>query len=222
MRASHAGGICDKCGEEHLTFRGGTACVGHIKHGPRQGKRCLKAPIKGGFVCLDHGGRPKHVRVAAANRVAIAEVTQAIQGEIATPISDPSAALEQLSSEAFRYFEAYKARVEELDKPRPDGTPGDGVRYKSSQGFEQIRGEAQLMGQYMDRAQRFHESQVKLPLEARRVRIAEMEQRRVVHAFQYALTKANLTEEQKELLKQAFVQALRGEDNGHDEEPKLG
>ena len=44
-------------------------CTGHVTSGPRKGKRCLKAAIKGGTVCDTHGASAPQVINAAKERI---------------------------------------------------------------------------------------------------------------------------------------------------------
>jgi hypothetical protein len=130
--------------------------------------------------------------------VTVAKVTKAIQGEVIGPISDPQATLELLAGESLRYFEKFRDRVEELQS----------ARYESAQGFEQIRGEAQLMAQWMDKAQKSAEILAKLPLEERRVRVTEFQMRRVFLAISAGLAKSGLTEQQQAAIKAAIAEEL--------------
>ena len=139
------------------------------------------------------------MKQSAARRVTVAKVTKAIQGEVIGPISDPQATLELLAGESLRYFEKFRDRVEELQS----------ARYESAQGFEQIRGEAQLMAQWMDKAQKSAEILAKLPLEERRVRVTEFQMRRVFLAINLGMTKSGLTEEQQANLRDAIAEELR-------------
>ena len=184
---------CQKCGEDHLG-----RCIAHVKHGERQGKRCRRGPTPGATVCYKHGASAPQVKQSAARRVTVAKVTKAIQGEIIGPISDPQATLELLAGESLRYFEKFRDRVEELQS----------ARYESAQGFEQIRGEAQLMAQWMDKAQKSAEILAKLPLEERRVRVTEFQMRRVFLAISAGLAKSGLTEQQQAAIKAAIAEEL--------------
>lgn len=198
-RAAIPGVTCPKCGELHLARFGGIACVAHIKHGERKGERCRRSPTLGATVCKTHGAAAPQVKRLAKRRVTVAKVTKAIQGEVVGPVSDPFATLELLAGEAFRYFEVFRSRVEELQS----------VRYESGQGFEQIRGEAQLMGQYLDRAQKFAETLARLPLEERRVRVTEFQMRQVVTAFDAAVAAVALTPSQRDDLRVSMAGELR-------------
>jgi len=134
----------------------------------------------------------------------VAKVTKAVQGEVVSPISDPQATLELLAGESLRYFEKFRDRVEELQS----------ARYESAQGFEQIRGEAQLMAQWMDKAQKAAEVLAKLPLEERRIRVTEFQMRRVALAINAAMPKVGIAEQQQADLRVAIAEELLRIDNG--------
>ena len=131
-------------------------------------------------------------------------VTKAVQGEVVSPISDPQATLELLAGESLRYFEKFRDRVEELQS----------ARYESAQGFEQIRGEAQLMAQWMDKAQKAAEVLAKLPLEERRIRVTEFQMRRVALAINAAMPKVGIADQQQADLRVAIAEELLRIDNG--------
>ena len=131
-------------------------------------------------------------------------MTKAVQGEVVSPISDPQATLELLAGESLRYFEKFRDRVEELQS----------ARYESAQGFEQIRGEAQLMAQWMDKAQKAAEVLAKLPLEERRIRVTEFQMRRVALAINAAMPKVGIAEQQQADLRVAIAEELLRIDNG--------
>lgn len=62
---------CPRCGTPHDPHR----CDGHAKS---TGKQCSAWPIKGGRVCIKHGGKAPQVRASADRRLQVARAAEAV------------------------------------------------------------------------------------------------------------------------------------------------
>lgn len=163
-----------------------TACKGHVhectacewRTGNRVGQPCVKceaevieracrkAPIRGGPVCVDHGGSAPQVRAAANRRLAELEAAKVLAEVEVTPIGDPLQALLDLAAEVFAKQQRLDAIVATLEQLRAD---------PSRWGTEQIDARIQLLERYTDRLHRILETIARLGIDERRLAIEHMQ-----------------------------------------------
>lgn len=119
---------CAECGEVHprgcpghvsectaCEWRGGnfpdqpcTQCGGIVRV-----RACRDWPIKGGTVCVHHGGRSPQVQAAAERRLVEAGAVKELAKVKVRPIGDPVVAIGDLAAEALAFFEGAKANAVE-------------------------------------------------------------------------------------------------------------
>src|SRR4051794_28146681 len=90
----------------------------------RSGRRCKRAAIPGGRVCVMHGGATPAVRAAAERRLAAAEATallNVIWDPDAPPITDPVTALQSLAGRLQHATDVLGARLDAVELDSPTG-----------------------------------------------------------------------------------------------------
>lgn len=123
----------------------------------KTGKRCTLPPIIGGTVCHKHGGSAPQVRAAARRRVSEAEALKVLAAMDVPPMTDPLTALERLAGLAVALVDVALGQLAKLDSMvGPD-----------HQGDERAKVHVQLLGQFMDRAQKFAADLARLNLDER-------------------------------------------------------
>lgn len=186
-------------------------CTAHTKRGP-----CKAAPIKGGTVCVAHGGRAPQVKAAARRRHArhLAEQDWATYGG---PVdTDPaSAVLDQLSWTA--------GHVAWL-RDRVHATDPDALVWGKTKETEKTVGEypgvdtvseakasiwLTLYAEERDRLVRIADIAHRMGIEDRRVALAERLGAGMASAMQNILTDLDLTGQQWERAAQAVPARLR-------------
>lgn len=169
------------------------------------GERCRRAPIRGGAVCIVHGGKAPQVVAAAKRRREAAQVEYEVRGLLAFTsyegVCDPLEALALLADESLAFKEALASRVNDL---------AGQIRYKASgAGTEQLRAEVALYERAMDRTGRLLDALARSGFEERRTQLAEQQGLLVVEALRRIFDRLALTEEQRALVPTVVPEELR-------------
>lgn len=113
--------VCEKCGVQHVTRRGGRACVSHSKGKLRPEiafKACRNPPVEGATVCRMHGGRAPRIAAAAAERVEAAAVAK-LAATFVDPVDgddkDPGEIVAEQIRMQYRLVHWLRARVLAID-----------------------------------------------------------------------------------------------------------
>jgi hypothetical protein len=135
----------------------------------RDGSRCGRWPTTGSRTCRSHGSGAPQVQRAAARRVAEAR-TLRILAKHGTELGDnldPLTALQVVTAQTVTLKEDLAARVAEMKV--------ETWRYQDRNGGEQLRSEILLFERALERTARLLIDTSKLNLDARLVRISEMQ-----------------------------------------------
>lgn len=154
------------------------------------GVRCGNWPIRGGTVCVAHGGRSPATAAAAQKRLAEAAVVKVV--EVSTKrrvgalvargdLSDPYQALLDVAGRTVVWMERVGEMVEELES----------IRYRGAVS-EQMRAEAELYGTLLKDSAQVLATISRLNLDARLVRIREEQARMVQQAVEKGLRAAGV------------------------------
>ena len=166
------------------------------------GEQCKRVAINGGNVCRYHGGGAPQVIGAAQRRLSEAEARKRAnrylqqQGiETIQPIDDPIDRLAQAAGEAKAMADYFASQIEEL-------------RYKTHTG-EQLRAEVALHERWYDRYTKLLETQVRLGISERRVRIEEAQVLMMAQAIRNILKRLNLTADQQVIAGRVVAEEIR-------------
>lgn len=93
------------------------------------GRPCKQRPIKGGRVCVTHGGRAPQVRMKAAERVLEARIAGEVQRQGIEPIGDPYELLLAVAGEAVAFLALARQNLGVLTSwSQVDAMGAEGVR----------------------------------------------------------------------------------------------
>lgn len=171
------------------------------------GKQCQRAPIRGGNVCLVHGGKAPQVKASASRRLEVEEIETEVGNLIAFEsfegVSDPLEVLSELAARSLATERALAARVNDL-------ASDDRLRYKASgAGTEQLRAEVVLWERWHSIAARHAETLAKFNFEERRVRMSERQGDLVAEVLKSIFARLHLTPEQEALVPVVVPEELR-------------
>ncbi|MFC7488785.1 hypothetical protein ACOCJ7_07150 [Knoellia sp. CPCC 206453] len=171
------------------------------------GKQCQRAPIRGGSVCLVHGGTAPQVQASAARRLEVEEVEAEVRNLIAFEsfegVTDPLTVLSELAARALATEDALARRVNDL-------ASSDSMRYRAAgAGTEQLRAEVALWERWHTIAARHAETLAKFNFEERRVRLSERQGDLVAEVLKAIFARLILTPEQQSLLPVVVPEELR-------------
>ena len=162
-----------------------------------RGKPCRAWAIKGGTVCVAHGGNAPQVKAKAAIR---AEVMNWGLGDSTT---DPGDTLLRLVSQSAQRAARYAAELEALVAESPNlrealiaevWISNEHDRYKAG---EYVRGLAKLEAEERDRCANFSTKAIAAGIAERQVRLAEQQGELVAQVIKAVLGDLGLTKEQQ-------------------------
>lgn len=171
---------CEKCGQPHDPTR----CRGHRK---TDGGQCRQSPIRGGAVCIRHGGAAGQVRAAANVRVVDTELRKMLGKLTPDTVDDPLTELMNLAGEVVAWKRLLAARVAELQSTGYQGMTG-----------EQIRADVVLFERAMDRCASVLVSIARLNIDDRLVDIAKANGALLAGVVQAILAELELTPAQQQ------------------------
>lgn len=184
----------------------------------RQGERCRRASIRGGFVCHVHGGGSPAVKAKALQRLRAAEVENFVAGQASgwAEVDGPmtmAEVLEELMKTA-RLAVRWRDLLEQIVGSLSE------MRYTAhGSGAEQLRAEIALFERAMDRVAKVSEAIARLDLDARMAALSEKQGRQVVEAVERTVARVpELTAEQRA----AFLLVLPEELRALGERPRAG
>jgi hypothetical protein len=124
--------------------------------------------------CKLHGGctptQRKHAHLKLAERGAAVELAEAGY----EPVTDPVATLADVAGQARALLAIFASKVDAL---------GDGIRYESEKGVEQLRAEMAIYERMLDRTAKFAGKLAELGFEERRLEMDEQDGRRLVEVL---------------------------------------
>lgn len=153
-----------------------------------KGKGRTHLAMKGQVLCGIHGGKNPRNLAAASRRMAEAklekQVTRLLAAHgVSTPVENPLKELQELAGQAKAYKDTLANIVGDLTE----------IRYEDAKGAEQLRSEVSLLERAIDRLGKFLVQMAQLDIDARLVRIAEIEAAIVIAAINAALADAGVT-----------------------------
>jgi hypothetical protein len=151
-------------------------CTAHSK---QTGERCRKRRRPGLTVCFYHGGKAPRADVVVRETLAIRGM-EALRDPV-RPVVDPLTDLLEVAARSRRLMEVMEDQVSALKAMRYGGQSG-----------EQTRAELAAYERSLDRCARILADIVKLDLEARLVRVSEVQAAHVITAFHAALEAAGV------------------------------
>lgn len=180
---------CERCGQTHDPKK----CVGHVDEEDGTLRPCIAWPIRGGRVCVKHGGSARQVKAKAEGRLETARlVRSALRLGVPREV-DPADALLEMVFEAAGNVEFYRDLVGQLSTRPGSSDAGDdetpevvsthpgslygALRHQSGV----LTGEAkrhilvQLYDDERDRLKEYAATVVKVGLAERQVRVVEMQ-----------------------------------------------
>lgn len=223
---------CDKCGQEHVTSRGRSACTGHkrfagpgvpLPDGPRP---CRRDPMHGQQVCASHGGRAPQAKAAAERRVT-EQRAERIMRRFGGPIdTTPTEALLGSVKWVAGYVAFLRGQVERVTE---DAETADHLIWGKTKTVEKDvavagvgleRGEDTveeakpnawlvLLGDWQDRLTRLCAEAIKAGIEERRVRLAEQQGQLVADVIKAILGDLGLSPEQAARVPEIVPRHLR-------------
>lgn len=150
----------------------------HAKN--RRGEQCGRLAIRGGTVCINHGGAAPAAKRKAAERIA-REKANAVLGKLnIKPVEDPFAAMQELAGELLALKDKFREKVEALTQ----------VRYVAE--TEQLRAEVAVYSQLLRDCTAVLTSLARLGLDERMVRVREAQAEMIKKAIEGALRDAGL------------------------------
>jgi hypothetical protein len=161
------------------------------------GRRCRRAPIRGGTVCPKHGGAAPQVRRKAKQRLAEQEAQGFLSRQDIVPVANPYRALLELGGEALALKQYLSDRVAELRC----------LTATDRLGAENTAALLQAFERSLDRAHNVLRTIAKLDIETRYVQVEEWKARAFALAVKAGLDAAELSEAQRD----RFVSVWSGE-----------
>lgn len=165
---------------------------------------CKANAIRGGTVCVKHGGQAPQVKAAARARVQQAEAQHEVSKLLglldpAQPITDPLTELGYLAGEVTRWKDILADRVAHLTQ----------LRYEDSKGGEQLRSEAVLFERALSQCTQVLTAMARLNIDERLAAISERQADRVLRAIDLALEAAGVERAARGEAKLAAAKHLR-------------
>ncbi|MEV0214282.1 hypothetical protein [Micromonospora sp. NPDC050695] len=200
---------CPSCNTPHDP----TKCNGHAKS---TGKQCTAWPIRGGKVCIKHGGKAKQVRAAADRRLAEVKLEAAVQTYgLQLDVSPTDALLDEVKWTA-GHVTWLRARVQEMEAAALSW----GIRSVVDKEGGEFPGvdttEAAAPPVLLDLYQRERKhlldvckAAIAAGIEERRVRLAESQGALLADVIRRILGDLNLTAEQSALVSEVVPRHLR-------------
>lgn len=143
---------------------------------------CDAWAVRGGTVCVAHGGAAPQVRQKARERLAEAAIGRALAEFDPTPVDDPVAELAAVAGRVKAWMDLAESKVRELETLTVTGDAGEGI--------EHARSAVAIYERALDRTANVLGLLVKLDLGARLVRVEEIKAEAVVRLIVGALTRA--------------------------------
>ena len=179
------------------------------------GRRCRSSPIKGGTVCIKHGGAAPQVRAKANRRLQEAEAALAVQTLGGRRDITPTEALLDEVQWTAGHVAWLRARVQELDSDGGSELTWGMVREKRDFDKHETVEAAQpsvwyqLYAAERDRLTRVCAEALRAGVEERRVQLAEHQGSLLASAITRILDALHLTPTQAELVPTVVPQILR-------------
>jgi hypothetical protein len=174
-------------------------CTAHSKSSKGQ---CKRARVPGLNVCYYHGGATQASKAKSIRVVSEAKARERANKylerngiETIVAVDDPIDRLAFAAGEARAMMDYFASRIQEL-------------RYQTHTG-EQLRAEVALHERWYDRYTKLLETQVRLGISERRVRIEEAQVLMMAAAIRNILKRLDLTPEQKVRATQVVPEELR-------------
>lgn len=158
-------------------------------HKTSTGAPCGAWAMVGSTVCVAHGGAAPQVRAKAAQNIAAAKATRALEGlKDYEAITDPIERLQLLAGRAERFMAIVGARVEELTS----------MRYRTES--EQLRAEVGVYERAIASTGKLLVDLARLNLDERAVRLQEAQVMILTTALAEALTEEGLPAERRQAI----------------------
>lgn len=171
----------------------------------RSGEPCPRYAMIGQLVCQSHGGRAPRAKAAAARRIAEEKARRwLVRREGVEPLGNALEALHELAGEQV----AFKDHCGELVRKLLDDGE-EGIRYRSSMGLEQVRGEVQVYQAASAQATVTLTAIARLNIDERLVRVEEAKAAMIAEALSKSLTKAGITAEAAAQVRREFAKGLK-------------
>lgn len=201
--------VCPTCDTPHNPAK----CGGHAKS---TGKQCTSWPIKGGRVCIKHGGKAGQVRAAADRRLAQKALTDAVATYgLPVDVSPTDALLDEVRWTA-GHVAWLRARVQELEEATLSWGTRQIVDKQSgeSPGVDTTEGAAPPVLLDLYQRERKHlldvcKAAIAAGIEERRVRLAESQGALLADVIRRILDDLNLSAEQAARVPEVVPRHLR-------------
>ena len=200
---------CPTCGQPHDPAK----CSGHAKS---SGKQCTAWPIKGGRVCIKHGGKAGQVRAAAERRIADAKLESAVKTYgLALDVSPTDALLDEVKWTA-GHVAWLRARVQEMEEQHLSWGIRSVVDKQGGEfpGVDTTEGAAPPVLLDLYQRERKHlldvcKAAIGAGIEERRVRLAESQGALLADVIRRILGDLNLTPAQSAMVAEVVPRHLR-------------
>ena len=183
------------------------------------GQQCGCKPITGSTVCRYHGGGTRHVKQAAARRIAIQNARDLVVRLGGSIDVDPLDALLEMVKEAAWNVAAYRIALDELGIhvgpiEHAGTTKGAGVAVQAVPGEHNIEPArphvfVELYDRERDRLARYSKMCIDAGVEERRIRIVEAQAQKLGEVVEAAVRSLNPTPDQYRGALQAAAKAMR-------------
>ena len=147
------------------------------------GVPCKRFAIAGASVCPAHGGKAPQVRAKAAE-VVLEQRARALLPAQFVEHSDPLGEALRTLSEAVAFRDALRELVGEVSK----------IRYSDDKGAEQLRSEIAVYERALDRVGKMCADLIRLDIESRLVRVAEVQAAAIVTVIREVCAAHNVPE----------------------------